>query len=104
MKTKLQLVALIIPLIISANVAQAASCQNCTVTIISGLTSTAAVVTLEFSPSSSSTTQKFYPGETVTISVPADKCPLRLTGKIYSGYSSIACKTDVLGMVERVII
>ena len=78
-------IALIIPLIISADDAHAASCNNCTVTITSdAYMMFPIVVTLELFPSGSIpvTTRTIYSGQTVTISVPAGTCPLRLTGRV----------------------
>lgn len=86
-------IALIIPLIISADDAHAASCNNCTVTITSDSSMIfPAVAILELFPSGSTpvTTQKIYSGQTVTISVPAGTCPLRLTGWVINVSDEIA--------------
>jgi len=82
------------------NVLHAGSCNNCTVTVQNNL-NLFVDVTLEYSPSGSYSIEKSLgavsPGQTVTIQVPADKCPLRLSGRVWSGYKSYAIYDRCLG-------
>ena len=78
----------------------AGTCTNCTVTVVNN-TSYYADVTLDYSPNGSAVFSMMMgaiaPGQTLSIPVPADKCPLRLSGTIWTQYSNCGMNSRCVG-------